>query len=246
MELLHIFGRQYTGFNMSIGYDNLAINSGLLLHLTFEEMTGILAHDRAKPAHPHTLIGVPTWNSLGNGLPYLDFIRANPDWLECSIADTADLNFTDGDFSLCAWVQPDLLSFNLFDRGLWAVDGWYLSVGALGQTIIETNQGGDSQLSVGADGGVVVGTWSLISMSRSGTSARLFLNGVDNTDTVDVHTNPLTSNRKLHIGIYNSEVAAQYDGKIAGGPCGPRIWGRAVSALEWPLVFNMERDWFGV
>ena len=67
-----------------IGYDKLTKNQGLLLALTFEEAHGALTYDRAKPTHPMTLTGTPSWAKLANGLTVLDFNPSNPDFLQCS------------------------------------------------------------------------------------------------------------------------------------------------------------------
>jgi len=231
------------------GFDKLAINNQLLLGLTFEEMTGVLAHDRAKPRHPLTLHGVPTWNSLGNGLPYLDFVPGNPDWLDCSAADTADLNFMAGDFSMAAWVYVDnwvAANRMVFCRGNGAPAGWYLYIADPGEIAFYTRQAGPGTQTSRSEDILVLSTWALIGVSRHLTSVRTYINGQDRTENAGNHVDPDTAALELHIGIANDEAANPFDGRMAGGPCGPRIWGRCLSADDWACIFHMERGWLGV
>ena len=232
---------------MSIGCDNLAINQSLLLHLTFEEMTGLLAHDRAKPVHEHTLHGVPTWNSLANGLPYLDFDAGNPDWLDCPIADTGDLDFTAGDFSGAIWLNRDifLAAQTLLCRGAGGTGGWKFYLDASSYLQFVTYQAASSQTTGTLAGtSLIQGYWYMISFSRSGTSIRIYRNGIDVTNP-QVHVNPVAVNMELHIGVDNNETDDPYDGKIAGGPCGPHIWGRSLSSYDHRYIWNTERHWLG-
>lgn len=234
------------------GYDNLPLNHQLLLHLTFEEMTGLLAHDRAEPHHPHTLNGVPTWNQLANGLPYLAFDSTNPDWLDCPAIDTADLDFTAGDFSLAIWRYigwpPALGSPQLFARGVGSTDGWELFYYAATRVIyFRTNQLGAQQITQGtaALGALAGRTWALIGVSRSGASARIYVNAKDVVDVAGTHVNPATSPRALHIAVSDNHTSP-FSGWVAGGPCGPRIWGRALSENAWAQLFEYGRHWLGV
>lgn len=234
-----------------IGYDNIPLNKELLLHLTFEEMTGTITHDRAKPSHPTTLQGVPTWGSLANGLPYLDFNSATPDWLECPIIDTADLDFTSGDFSMVMWVNVDAITDQiLFARGLWGAPAapregwdWYLLMN--GSIQIRTLAVAASRLSLSIEDVITTSKWILVGAGRQGVNAKLFCQGEDVTFYAEDHIDPDTANRKLHIGIHDDEVTRPFDGKIAGGPCGPRIWGRYISSKEHKQIFELERHWLG-
>jgi len=231
---------------MTIGYDKLPINHEILLDLTLEEMTGLLAHDRAKPHHIHTLHGTPAWASLANGLPYLDFNPAHPDFLDCPAADTADLNFIGGAFSGAVWIAPDSLAGGkaLLARGALGTGGWmFYQLGA--SLAFFTIQAGDFQMTESLTV-LYVGTWALCGFTRLNTGVKLFHNGTDVTSVPATHTNPDTVNMELHIGIRNDEVTSPFEGKMAGGPCGPRLWGRKLEAVEMRQIFEQERHWFGV
>lgn len=227
-----------------IGYDKLPYNSGLLLDLTFEEMTGLVVYDRAKPHHPNvTLQGTPTWITLASGLPALSFDRTNPDWLECPAADTVDLDFITGDFSAACWLYTLDLSWTSFPfcRGDENVDGWFMSrVGS--RIAIATNQGGNNQRSWSPEGVITENAWFLLGWSRAGAVGKTIINGREVTTVSNAHINPTTSARRLHIGIRDDETAMEHNGYMAR----PRIWGAELTDEDWRVMFETERHWFGV
>lgn len=233
--------------NMPIGYDKLPINHELLLHLTFEEMTGLLAHDRAKPHHIHTLHGTPDWSSLANGLPYLDFNSANPDYLDCPAAATADLNFTTGDFSGAVWIAPDVTigtQGQLLDRLDVGGGGWGFGTN---QDLIQFMTQGAGMLQDSLSSSVLtIGAWSLCGFTRSGASGRLLHNGVDVTDVAATHVDPGPTGADFHLGVYYDMGMALYLWRYNGKLALPRTWGRKLEALEWRQMFEQERHWFGV
>lgn len=228
---------------MTIGYDHLNVNLELLLDLPLMEGTGTNTQDFAKPHHVCTLVGTPTWQNLDNGLPYLDFVPGNPDYIRALQAATTDLDFTSGDFSLAAWLIPDALgNRDIFCRESASVDGWSFWLGGTGEMYFSTNQAAAVQNTIGTAGDVAIGTPVLVSVARSGASARIYTNGLDTTATPAVHINPLTANRNLYIGVNNLAGAGWYDGDMWR----PRIWGRQLSAAEMLQMFEMERHLFGV
>jgi len=227
---------------MPVGYDNLSLNHQIVLDLPFEEMTGTVTYCNGKTDIVATLHGVPTWQQFINGLQYLDFDPANPDWLDAPGADTTGLDFTSGDFSMMVWARVDDLSANrmLLCRGLLNTDGWHCAILMDGSFVFYTNQAAASQSSLSAAGEVVVATWYLLGFSRHLTSVRCYKNGQDVTDTVGNHIDPLTSARELHIGIYDPENASMFD----GGMHRPIIWNRYLLPWEHMMAYNMSREMF--
>lgn len=225
-----------------VGYDKYNLNHQKVLDLTFEEETGAIAYCRAQSGIVATLHGTPTWQQFINGLQYLDFDSTNPDWLDAPGADTAGLNFTAGDFSVGVWARLDDLSANrsLFCRGLLDTDGWHCQVLMNGSIVLFTNQAGGNQSSISSAGDIVITNWYLIGFSRDGASVRCFINGQDVTATVGTHTDPLTSARELHIGIYDNETGSPFEGAMHR----PRAWSRALSRQEWLQLYNKERALF--
>ena len=228
---------------MPRGYDNVWLNSQLLLDLQFREGSGSRYHDFAKPHH---VVdgggGIPFWAALGNGLYYLGLNAANPDWIVATAAATLDLDFTTGAFSLAVWIDPDLNGNRfLFQRGLTINDGWGFHYNTNEALTFSTNQAGAAQHTVGTTNEIVVGTWCLAGVSRDGATARIYHNGQESTTTYGTHVAPLTSGRNFYVG--RADLGA---GPYEGDVWRPRIWDRALPAAEWRSIFEMERGLFGV
>lgn len=226
-----------------IGYDNLNTNMEMLLDLRVSEGVGANTQDWAKPHHVCALVGAPTWANLDNDLPYLDFDAANPDYILSLQAATADLNFTTGDFSLAVWIRPDLGGNRfLFQRGLTTNDGYGFLYDVNEALTFATNQAAAAQFTVSRAAAVVVGTWTLAAVTRSGAVAEIYVNGIRNVAVAGTHIDPLTAARNLYIGVNDGAGAGWYDGDLWR----PRIWGRELSAAEMLAIFEHERDLFGV
>lgn len=229
-----------------IGFDKYEINNLLYMSLPFTEGQGVIANDISKRQIPGVLSGgPPAWATYAvSGVPYLDFDGANPDWVECAAAHN-ELDFTAGDFTYAVWCWTDDQSLNrtMMCRGLLDTDGYHCTNLIDGGIIFFTNQGAASQFSRSAAGTMVTGAWYLIIFVRAGGSVRCYSQGVDVTDTVGVHINPLTSARDLHIGIYDSEAA---NTAWHGHKWNPRFWARALAAVEVGMIWDYERPLFGL
>lgn len=230
---------------MSVGYDFYPLNYGLILDLTMEEMNGTLALDRSKGHVPFTLHGPPTWNSwVGNDIPYLDFDPANPDWLDCPAAQT-QFDFTSERFTIAVWLNVDDLSVHRYVmvRGVANTDGWLFHIADTGRIGFSTCQAGATQSTYSFAADIVTGNWYQVVITREGNSVLIYNNGYDRTDAPDVHTNPLTSARELHIGVQDDEASNPLDGQMYR----PRIWDmRVFTPEEVQWLFWKERALFGV
>jgi hypothetical protein len=230
---------------MARGYDNYIVNQELLLDLQFSEGTGTNVQDWAKPHHVCALAGTPpSWAALGNDLPYLDFDSTAPrDYIISVAGVTGDLNFTTGDFSCAVWIRPDAGGNRyLFARGFVNTDGWVFFYDTDEALTFGTYQAAAEQYTTGATNDVTLSVWSLIGVTRSGATARVYVDGVETTVTYGTHVDPLTSARNLYIGSTDAVGAGWYDGDIWR----PRIWGKQLSTVEMRAVFESERHLFGV
>lgn len=228
---------------MPRGYDNIWLNLQLLLDLQFREGSGSRYYDFAKPHHVvNGGGGIPFWSTLASDLWCLSFNSAGPDWIVATSAATADLDFTTESFSLAMWIEPGLPGNRyLFARGLTLQDGYTFYYNTQEALSFSTNQTGVAQHTTGTAGEIVVNTWCLAGVTRSGATARIYLNGVESTSTYGTHVHPLTSARNLYIGRADLG-AGPYDGDVWR----PRIWDRALTAAEMKSIFEMERGYFGV
>ncbi len=239
---------------MSVGYDNLPINFQQLLSAPFREATGGAAdptQDIARPHHPLILRGATiAWGQVAlSNLTYIDLTSGTPDFIECAAADCVDLDFIGDDFAMMCWVHSQSLTGGraIMYKGLQDNDGWGWFVRATGQQYFETNQlgAGLHQATQSPAGDVVIDTWWLLGMSRSGAAIQLFKNGIEVTDPDEtaVHINPASAvARDLHIGVADNEALYPWEGPLWD----PRIWGRHLALNDHKQVFDFERDFFGV
>lgn len=239
---------------MTVGYDNLPINFQQLLSAPFREGTGGVGdptYDVARPHHPLILRGATiAWGQVAlSNLTYIHLWPNSPDFIDCPALDTVDLDFIGDDFAMTCWIYPESLIGGraIMFKGLRENYGWGWWVRATGQQYFETNQTGAGlyQATQSPPGDVLVNTWWLIGMSRSGAAIQLFKNGIEVTDPDETgaHVNPASAAaRELHIGISDNEILYPYDGFMWN----PRIWGRHLDLDAHKQVFAFERDFFGV
>lgn len=230
---------------MTRGYDNYRANQGLLLDLQFRETTGTFTQDWAKPYHAApTLVGTPAWAVLGNDLSYLSFDQGNPDRITIAAAGCTDLGFTTSSFSGAMWIYPDAYGNRyLMDKSS-ATAGWnFWIVGTSPYLGFGTLQAGPAtQYSYGG-ANLALSAWQLVGFTRSGASARLYLNGRDATTTPGTHINPAASAAiDFTIGTVVGAGAGWYDGRMWR----PRVWNRALPAPDMLAVYEAERNLFGV
>jgi len=239
---------------VSIGFDKYLINHEMLLGLGLEEMSGVatdVAHDKARgdltELHHSCVLtgGTIAWGSVASGFPYLSFNPATPDYLACPAADTTDLDFQAGNFTLAAWVYITSLaaSRGVLNRGLAAgggTDGWDFHVNLNSRVGVATFQGGATQATY-STATIVVNTWFLIAATRDEADIRTYINGRDRTDAPDTHVDPAACARDLRIGYRNDN-----DMPFSGYMAYPRIWGRCLSSDQMRTIFQVERHWFNL
>jgi len=226
------------------GFDHLEYNTEMLLSARMEEGIGVLCFDWAKPHHVVTLTGTPVWTNLANDLTVLNFDPANPDYLSIPAVGCTDLDFTAGAFAGACWVRGDALgNRNIMTHGVHNTDGWYWYIDTTGAMQLVTSQAGAFQTTVGTAGDIVVDTWRFVAFSRTGAAVTLTTNGENVTVTPGTHVNPVTSAaRNFYVGVNNAAGAAWYDGDLWN----PRVWGRAMSVVEFKSIFEIERHLLGV
>lgn len=241
------------------GYDDLPMNSDILLDLPFYEGTGTITHDVAKPHHILTQHapggGSFTWGNLVTGHPYLEFITAGGGatdgvYLDCPTADTVDLDFIAGDYSIGGWINWTNVAASSLIAGRYEldVDGWeiYLYGGGADDilTVRHHHAAGATLRTACYSVGWTPSTWLQWGISRSGVSTSHYRNGVSLNVTCSTGglINPETCNQDLVIGARYTKDADWYKGMMSR----PRIWDRALSASDWMEIFEIERDWYGV
>jgi len=89
---------------MTIGFDSLEFNAGLVLCLEGFEGTGLTIHDISKSRNHGALSGIvlPVWVQLATGRWILQLDGANA-YVDCGSA--ASLDFGTGEFTILAWID---------------------------------------------------------------------------------------------------------------------------------------------
>jgi len=230
--------------------DKARINHDLLLFVPYREMTGQVPMDRAKPHHPLTGHNL-TWASGGvmtpSNIPTCVF-DGGTSYIDSPAADTADLNFTTGDYSIGLWFSYQVTGVSQILIGRYGIDldGWELYVYDVNGTLNLRHS--HSSLAPTHTGCYSVGwptsQWHFAGISRSGAYPLHYRNGAPVEMAYDVGglSDPDTCNRDLVIGVRYTKNATWYSGYQAL----LRVWGRALEEWEFKQIWEMERHWFGV
>lgn len=145
----------------------------------------------------------------------LDFNPAIPGRVVIPAAYT-QLDFTSEDFSIITRAYfdafPEIIN-TLFIRGWVNLEGYQFYVRDTGFLNITTN-GPAGVATRSLAGEIVLGNWYTLGVSRSGASCRVFINGLDRSNAIGVHANPITSARSAKIGCHDNLTAWMMDGKM--------------------------------
>jgi len=246
---------------MAVLYDNIGYNREILLDLPFREGIGVVTHDVAKPHHVMTMEdpggGSFVWTSLDNGLMVMEFVTIGGGatdgvHLNSIAANTGDLNFTSGDYSIAGWTKWGAgtnQSEIIIGRYGTNLDGWDCYYNAVSSSLSHRHHHSSLAPNFNSScfsAGWVPGVWKFFSISRLGASLYPlhYRNAVPLAMSYEATgmLDPDTCNRDLVVGCRNSKDANWYTGLMWR----PRVWGRALSQEEWSQIFQHERGWFGV
>ena len=128
----------------------------------------------------------------------------------------AGYSFGTGDFTIEAWIYPTALSSNrlIIDTYASGENGSYqLYWRATGTSLAFYTVGDGVYLQDSSSGNIILNSWNHVAVSRSGTTARLFVNG----KIVDTATNSrdMTHDNTLCIGAQNSTSTNYFNGFIS-------------------------------
>jgi len=216
--------------------------------------TGTAWNDLSGNARNGTLTNGPTFTAdLGGTGGYI-----TTDGINDLITVGLNFNYTTQAFSIGMWIYP--LSFDatgginavLFWKGSFQLSGYYAEINPRnGNILFYTNQSGASQISAAAYNPnpssrpnlpFLPGNWYHLFFVRSGTSVKIYINGVDRTSTSATHTNPATaSTNTFQIARY--DATANYTNIRWASFI---IYQRALTDAEVLQNFNASRKRFGL
>ena len=217
---------------------------GCVLYLPEFPGSGSKIHDRSPYGHVCTITGA-TWHRLPSGLWYLDF-DGTDDRVDCgnnsalrpTSAVTVEVWFkpdnTAGGYVVCmpyttTWSNPyySYAIYYLTDERLML--GW--------------NIGGASDSMLGTIGDVPTGVWHHISLVFDGVNMTCYVDMSIYKTAAAAGVIAYSGAPKLALGTRNIDALGEYSkGYIAL----PRVYNRALTALEIQNHFGQEKHLFGV
>jgi hypothetical protein len=240
-----------TGYKMTIAFDKIDTNFQALMSLPFQEGSGVMTRDQAKPGRQEvSLVGPPSWMTLASGLSVLEFNGAG-DYGYCPAAETTDLDFTSEDYSFLCWLykEHDVISNILFGRYGVDLDGWEIYLDdASGPEYLQLRHHHVSLTPDVRDGcystGWTVNTWWMMAITRSGLYPKHYRNGMEVEVTYDVGglKDPDPCNRDLVIGTRYTKNANWWPGRMVL----PRVCLGTLTSTQVKSVFDREAHWFGL
>lgn len=227
------------------GFDHKWYNQELLISLRFCEGTGTTTRDWAKAHHPITFGGTPTWQNLANDLTVLEFSGpGSGDEVVCAGATSADLDFTNENFSLTCWCYSTSYSNAsvIMNRGVLDTCGWEWYGAANTNLAIRTNQAGDREGAT-AVGYLKTGVWQFLGFIRYGLHGQMYIDGrpVDTLQTAAGLLDPVACGAQQFLVGNNP-----HDNGFTGQLWNPRVWARQLGENEMLAMFEDERGLFGV
>jgi hypothetical protein len=179
-------------------------------------------------------VSTESWNNGTTGKINSSF-DADGNGDRASVADNNILDIT-GDFTLSAWINREAnTTGQVISKTNGGTSGGYaLLTGTSGEVYCRTNNGTTSNDSYTATGIVSSGTgWHHIAAVRTGTSCRVFVDGIDKTVTAATHTT-LTANA-LTLNIASMPNATELiNAKIDDA----RVYNYALTATQLKTLYN--------
>ena len=203
--------------------------------------TGNTIYDLSGSAINGALINSPSFSAINGG-------QINMPGSSKYIDLGQNFNFTSENFSVSCWIYLD--SFDTinnvgqgpiaFFKGDFQQMGYFSQIDANGSFGFFTNQGGAIQASRTSAGILTTSTWYNLSYVRSGSSVRLYLNGIDRTSVAGTHLNPGSSGQTFKINYYKGDYLISGQMRISQF----LIYNRALSAQEVLQNYNASKNRF--
>lgn len=232
---------------MTVFYDDINVNEDILLDLPFREGTGSITQDIAKPHHPVTLVGAPTWTPLASNLMTLNF-DGTTQYLECPGADCADLDLTNDVYSIWGWFNWTILDDAQIIIGRYEVDdsGWELYLYRTGSLNLRHHHAGtivdgwprSAAYSMGWTPGV---DW-FFGVVRLGNMVAMVRNGIQQTvlSSTGGIRNAETCTEDLVVGTRFTKNDNFFNGMMWR----PRVASGLVTPTRFNQVYDREGVWF--
>ena len=206
-----------------------AIPSDLLAHLKFDEAAGTIATDSSGNARDAALLNSPVWTTghLRHGLEFAATANQHA---------TLPAGIVSGltDFTVCTWVKVNAFATwqRIFDFGTGTTNYMFLSTqggAGAGRPRFAIRTPGVGEQGIDSSIALVAGTWTHVAVTRTGNTARLYLNGA----LAGTNTGTTLSPSTLGATTQNYLAKSQWPDPYLNGALDDfRIYSRALSASE--------------
>ena len=191
------------------------LNDGVVLHLAMNEKHGDKVHDSSMNgnhgmlknfAFPPTVIS--GWNP---GKPDIALqFGGSTGKIDCSNNPILDIL---GDITMSIIVRRDRFNTNeaLISRAEFNVSGYEFYITSSNVLRYRTYQAAASQITDSTTH-TLTGDHELLMVTREGTSATIYRDGIDITNVHGSHTDPVSNTHNLHIGMRSDVVSLPFKG----------------------------------
>jgi hypothetical protein len=229
---LHVVG----SVSSETGYNSM--DDGLVLHLPFSENTGTTAIDRSQTGFTATLTNGATW---GNGiLGYAAVLDGTNDYISVA-APSVNIPFgTNMSYSM--WINVASLTgktrqYLIDPRGDGGTGGMnsYFLFDYTGADMVAFTTGNSGVEVISSNVGMPTGVWHHVAATRSGSTWKIYLNGVEIKSGTSNSTS-LTLTNSFRVGTFSGAGAgAEY--YFQGSMDEVKIYKRTLSANEIALQY---------
>ena len=143
-------------------------------------------------------------------------------------------NFTTEDFSVSFWSYQTTLDNAVYIfKGVFNVSGWFVQGSSNGVMNFWTCQAAASQQTNTSASVIAADTWNHVVITRSGSTAKIYVNGSDATAVSGTHVNPVSSSNNFQVGGYNTS-----SNPIQGRMAEVALWDSELTAANVTTLYN--------
>ncbi len=200
--------------------------NGLQLYLPFDEGSGATAYDHSNKGNNGILINAVWVTGKFGGA-----VEFNGPGAKVTVVHDESIAFTSGDFTISYWVKLDAVSGKVHlckgNANTPSGQGWYIQEASNNRIAFSSRQAGANQAVFTTSNALVIGSWVMLTFTRTSSVGLWYVNGVESTGASSPLVDPAVTTKNLIIGDYDTG-GFSVDGLIDD----VRIFNRVLSQSE--------------